>query len=342
MTLQASQISECRTDLVDLMILGAGPAGCAAAICARQAGMSVVLLDLQRAPKAIPGETLHPGVEPILKSLGVWDTVLQQKFHRHRGIWHEDKSGQRKFVPYGGDASEPWLGFQVDRVRLNGILQSRAKKLGADIVRVRRVDGVIAASGSAVLGVMAEDSEYAARFTLDATGRHGWLANRLGLVSDSVSPAQRVRFGWTRTSFSDHVSQPLFQEQRDGWNWTCPIGNGRSAWVKLRRNPGYRGMDYTWRIFRECAGPGYFLLGDAACLMDPSAANGVLRALMSGMYSVHLISATDCGLATTSQAAAEYRRWFSDLFDKTRTELAIPTEFLQQERFRHRPPDVVG
>lgn len=317
--------SECNQRRTDLVILGAGPAGCAAAISARRAGMTVVLLDRQRAPRAIPGETLHPGVEPILKSLGVWNAVLQQQFHRHQGIWHEDEDGERRFVPYGRDRSGPWLGFQADRVRLNKILQSRATELGVDVVRVRKVDDVLTGRESAVSGVTAEDSTYTARFTLDATGRHCWFANRLGLTSDSVAPSQRLRFGWIRKHLSELDAQPLFQEQRDGWDWTCPLGDGRSAWVELRRNPGYRGMDYTWRIFRECAGPGYFLLGDAACLMDPSAANGVLRALMSGIYAVHLISVTDRALTTPCEAATEYRRWIAELFDKTRTELAFPS-----------------
>jgi flavin-dependent dehydrogenase len=89
----------------------------------------------------------------------------------------------------------------------------------------------------------------------------------------------------------------------------------------LRRGVTRGGLDYSWRIFRECAGPGYFLLGDAACLMDPSAANGVLRALMSGMYAAHLISAVDQGRATYGQVVAEYKSWISRLFDQTRKEL---------------------
>jgi len=42
---------------------------------------------------------------------------------------------------------------------------------------------------------------------------------------------------------------------------------------------------------------------------------------MSGMYAVHLISATDRGRATPGQAAAEYKCWIADLFDRTRKEL---------------------
>src|SRR6185295_6330859 len=49
---------------LDLLILGAGPAGCAAAMQARRAGLDVLLLDSSERPRPTPGETLHPGIEP--------------------------------------------------------------------------------------------------------------------------------------------------------------------------------------------------------------------------------------------------------------------------------------
>ena len=48
------------------------------------------------------------------------------------------------------------------------------------------------------------------------------------------------------------------------WDWLAPLGDGRCVWVKLRSTSDGDGIDYAWRIFRECAGTGYFLLGDAA------------------------------------------------------------------------------
>jgi len=318
----------------DILILGAGPAGCAAAISARLAGMSVTLLQARHAPHRVPGETLHPGVETLFKSLGVWETVLDQRFHRHRGIWRDEVDGQRRFEAYGSDDSGPWLGFQVDRAILNRILQSRTEDLGGNILRVSKLDRVVVNGDRSVTGVSADGKVCTSRFVLDATGRHAWLAGRLGLIPESTERPQRIRFGWSRIPVPELDSQPLFQMRRDGWNWLSPLGDGRCAWVKLRRGSTFRGLDYSWRIFRACAGPGYFLLGDAACLMDPSAANGVLRAVMSGMYAVHLFSAAERGRATPGQAAAEYKSWVAGLFDQTRKELhAAETSWSQAEGF---------
>ena len=311
--LPGSRVVNVRNPQVDLLILGAGPSGCAAAICALQSGMTVALLETQAAPRPSPGETLHPGVEPIFRQLGVWDSIVQCHFHRHRGIWRES-GGLRVFEPYGSDQHGPWLGFQVDRAQLNRILRARVADLGGSITHVAHLVGVLK-NQDAVSGVRAGGQTFDARFVLDATGRHSWLADKLGLIAEKQSPTQRLRFGWSKDDLPELDAQPLFRQRKDGWHWLCPLGDGRCAWVELRHGPSSWGSEYTCRIYRDCAGPGYFLLGDAACLMDPSAANGVLRALMSGMYAMHLISVVVQRVATPLQAASGYKQWIGDWFD---------------------------
>ena len=53
----------------DLLIIGAGPAGCAAAISARRRGLTVMMLEASAQPRRVPGETLHPGIEPLFARL---------------------------------------------------------------------------------------------------------------------------------------------------------------------------------------------------------------------------------------------------------------------------------
>jgi menaquinone-9 beta-reductase len=56
-------------------ILGGGPAGASAAIAARRIGSEVRLIERSRFPRhKVCGEFLSPGIAPILKQLGVWQS----------------------------------------------------------------------------------------------------------------------------------------------------------------------------------------------------------------------------------------------------------------------------
>lgn len=307
-----------------MLVLGAGPAGCAAAIQARQAGLSVTLLDSRDQPQLAPGETLHPGVEAIFARLGVWPAVRAAGFYRHLGIWVA-RAGERRFHAYGADRHGPWHGFQVERARLHCILQDAAEAAGARFLRGRSPRGLIL-EGGRVGGVQLDDRLLRARWVVDASGRHAWLATQLGLAVEMHSPPLRVRFGWRNAADANHDGQPCIVLSEDGWDWEAPLGQGRIAWLALRigagaatdavatAGKGPHGIDLAWRLRPACAGPGYFLAGDAAALIDPSSSHGVLRALMSGMYAGFLAAACTQGRCVEAGAAAIYRDWLGGQF----------------------------
>jgi flavin-dependent dehydrogenase len=207
------------------------------------------------------------------------------------------------------------MGFQVDRSRLEQIFHTRVISLGGKIETISRLDFLLYENAT-ITGVSASHRHFHAPFIIDGTGRQPWLAGKLNLVAEKSNRAQRIRFGWTQKAIRELDGQPLFRQRRDGWDWRAPLGDGRCAWTSLRYTTDGPGLDYSWRIYRECAGPGYFLLGDAACLMDPSAANGVLRALLSGIYAVHLVVGIEKRVINHQEAAIEYKRWIGEMFDR--------------------------
>jgi flavin-dependent dehydrogenase len=73
-------------------------------------------------------------------------------------------------------------------------------------------------------------------------------------------------------------------------------------------------VDVTWRWVQELAGLGYFMVGDAATVLDPAASHGVLKALMTGIMSAHLIVQAMTGAASEASCAAEYRAWVQNWF----------------------------
>ncbi|MEM6386265.1 MAG: tryptophan 7-halogenase [Pseudomonadota bacterium] len=318
----------------DVIVVGAGPAGCAAALAARAAGLSVLVLGAEARARPTPGETLHPGVEPIFRQLGVWDDIRGAILRRHRGIWRGD-GRTRTFEPYGSDANGDWLGLQVDRARLNTILRQTIAERGASLQYApEKIEPCVVADR--VTGLRTEKHVYSSNHMIDATGRRAWLAGSLGLEVKRYSHPLSVRYGWKSGEGAHLRGEPLFEARDNGWDWMAPLDGDRLAWASLTAHAGgmgekaRAGVDVTWRLAERPAGQGYFLIGDAAAVLDPSASHGVLRAMMSAIQAVHMISAITTGVSTPKEAQHAYMDWLETWFFADIEALDASTGFRQQ------------
>src|ERR1700730_14824027 len=98
------------------------PPDAAAAIAARSYALRVVVLERDVAPRIRPGEAAHPGIEPILKCLGVMDAVRTAHFLRYAGHCVAWGGEPLRFVPFGQDERSAWKGFQLWRPDFDAIL----------------------------------------------------------------------------------------------------------------------------------------------------------------------------------------------------------------------------
>ena len=76
-----------------------------------------------------------------------------------------------------------------------------------------------------------------------------------------------------------------------------------------------RGEEVTWRISETLAKDSWFLMGDAAAVLDPASSHGVLKALMSGMQVAHLLTQCLQGRLTSAIATQHYSQWLRTWFD---------------------------
>lgn len=308
------------------MIVGGGPAGSACAITCAAAGLRTAVVERSVFPRDRPGETLHPGAEPLFATLGVRDEVEAAGFPRHSGhrvAWDEPA----RFVEFGADAGGRWLGFHAWRARLDAILLDRAARLGAAVVQPRHAV-LPRVEGGRVVGVTTDAGLLAARFVVDAAGGSHWLARRLGVPLLRASARLVVRYGYGPMEPSEE--EAALAADAGGWTWTAPVRAGVHAWTRLRadgapdarswRPPGFaagtraRSADVSWRMAARPAGHGYYMAGDAAAVLDPAASHGVLKALMSGIFAGHSIVGVLTGNATERDAASGYGRWVADWF----------------------------
>jgi flavin-dependent dehydrogenase len=343
----------------DVAVVGGGPAGSATAITCARAGLQVAVAERSAFPRRAPGETLHPGALPALRRLDVEDQVLAADFLRHEGHFVR-WGGPERFVPFGRDGNGAWLGLQAWRPMFDAILLEQASRLGVRIEqpdRPRRVLG----TAQEVRGIVTERGAIRARYVVDATGRRAWLAQQLGVRAEPHGPRLTAWYGYAEGHCPERDRAPALTADADGWTWVARIRPGTYQWTRLnfdgrRPSANWRpeelsklrpcsrtlGADVSWRIASAPAGAGYFLVGDAAAVLDPASSHGVLKALMSGMMAGHLIVNVSAGKLQTMDAAALYTRWLRDWFEHDVRKLNELYSVLGRPLAGERPPVFVS
>jgi flavin-dependent dehydrogenase len=236
--------------------------------------------------------------------------------------------GPQQFVPFGSDDRGLWRGFQAPRADLDERLLTLARGLGAEVLRGRTARAVILRDGR-VVGVDTGRGELYAQYTVDASGSTHWLARQMKIPIETHSPKLAARFGYFETAPADGDRLPRIRADETGWTWIADIGLGRYLWTRVSeqelpedwapRDWGgstgkSRGADVTWRRAIRPAGPGWFLAGDSAAVLDPSSSHGVLKAVMSGMLAAYYAAAMLRGEARADQVSEVYSHWLEAWF----------------------------
>ncbi len=311
-----------------VVIIGGGPSGAAAALTLLDAQIPVTIVEQKPFPRFRPGETLHPGIEPLLARLGVAHQLESAGYVRHLGVW-SGWGGAMQFVPYGTDTNGPWRGYQAIRADFDQRLLDGARSRGAQILG-GKVSGVWLNASHEVAGVMTSEGPVAATYVIDCSGGAHTLARRLRIPIVRHSPQLVARFGYATGCFDD--PSPSIRSDQDGWTWVAEVEPNRFQWIRVteaHNRPGLtwiphglrdleaepsRSADVTWRMAERVAGPGYFLTGDAAAVLDPSSSHGVLRAIMSGMMAAHLVARHLRDGVEAQVCTSTYQDWLANWF----------------------------
>lgn len=113
----------------DVLILGAGPVGCAAALALRDAGLKVALSGQSPATKPFRPIALSYASRLILDRLGVWPRIAATPIQKIRV---SQAGGFGRTLLEAADAGVPALGYVTDYAALSDALLETARGLLAD------------------------------------------------------------------------------------------------------------------------------------------------------------------------------------------------------------------
>lgn len=304
---------------VDVLVVGAGPAGSATAIALRRRGVpSVLVLDKPaRAPFAI-GESAAPGVGPLLARLGLPDRLEplgHLPYHGNVSLWGGPEPVVDDFLRRGTGS-----GWHLDRAAFDAWLRDAAVQAGAELWRPAEL-GSVERSGRRFRVEVWQDGRarlVEASLLVDASGRKATLARRMGArvrrldrliaVASLFDPASDKRIaGFSLGSLS------MVEPFADGWWYAAALPSGRvivtamtdddlARTTKLRDPATYWEAIQATSLLRGAARPpagewstamisaasqyvdralglGWIAVGDSLIAFDPLTSSGIAGAL---------------------------------------------------------------
>jgi menaquinone-9 beta-reductase len=281
----------------DVAIVGAGPAGSAAALAACRDGARVVLLDRARFPRdKACGDGIAPHALDVLHALGV-DGV-------ERG--YAPVPALRLAAPGGGEVARPVArpAYTIPRTVFDARLVDAAVAAGATLV-THAVRSVEVRPGDVVL-----DGQFAARTLIGADGAYSLVRRKLGQPANPDGHLAIAIRGYAPAA--GPVEQHIVTSSTAQWPayaWSFPIGDGRAnigygevlrgrpvsrahlldrlatllPTVDTRDAASLRAHHLPLSTHRPIPGRGRVLLaGDALSLINPFTGEGIFYALLSG------------------------------------------------------------
>lgn len=324
----------------DLLIIGAGPGGSAAAMVAARAGLKVTVFE--KGPHGrdkVCGDGLTPRAIGALNDLGVDHSVA----HRIDGLrMIAGKTSRELAWPANGPF--PAHGAVWPRHRLDTALIDVASAAGAEVRFEAEALPVI--ENGRVVGVEAGGERFLAPLTILAAGAQGQAAAMVGATRDPDEPFGLAIRAYAPTprhaerhleaclSLRDEHGTPV-----PGYGWMFPAGDGTvnigvgalstmkgfkqlnlnrllDQYAAIVREPwglgAYVDKPRAWRLPMSSVrrvGPGWVAIGDAAGFVNPMNGEGIDYALESGTIAVEQF------LADPAHAEARYDRVVGERFD---------------------------
>jgi geranylgeranyl reductase family protein len=323
----------------DVVVVGGGPAGSAAAIVLARSGRDVLLVDKARFPRdKCCGDGLTTGALRWLDLLGL-DPATMPSWQVVDAAWVRSPSGRVVELPFPQGRGQ--FGAVVRRQELDAALVDLARAAGARVHDGHAVVGATEHDDRVVLGVDGLGAVHA-RYAIGADGMWSTLRKLLGQAEPGYLGEWHA-FRQYATGVTGSAAERLWvwfePDLLPGYAWSFPLPGGevnvgfgvlrtdgrrvadmKRTWPELLARPHvvealgpdatFTGNHKAWpipaRIDRAVLGTRRALfVGDAAGATDPMTGEGIAQALESGILAAEAVMSG--GALEPEAAQRQYR-----------------------------------
>lgn len=290
-------------EVVDVAIVGGGPAGSTCGAFCAAAGLRTLILEREKFPREkVCGDCINPACWPVLEKLEIAEQIRNSPHGALNAVEFIAIGGQvlRVDLPRG-DKSE----IGIKRSLFDNLLLDRARTFGAEI---REEATLIALDRTAAktwkIDIVRET--FAARVVVGADGRNSTVARLRNLLP---RPERE------RVALQAHVPLPkdfgnriVLQFLPEGYSGQAPVNDRElnlclvgtpptisslRTWAEqqfnLPANQAWRTITPLTRAPVSAAHENLFFIGDAARVVEPFTGEGIYYALRSGELAANAI-----------------------------------------------------
>ena len=221
---------------VDVLVVGAGPAGAAAAYWLAEQGHSVLVVEKKTFPREKTcGDGLTPRAVKQLSDMGLGAPL--EDFHRYDGL-RSIAHGITLELEWPSHPDFPSYGYVVRRRDLDQMVADRAVKAGATLWQASEALEPVVESGF-VVGAAIRRKESGtteivrAKYVVVADGANSRFGRALGTQRDRSYPMGMAIRGYFTSPFHDDPWIESHLDLRDregnhmpGYGWIFPVGDG--------------------------------------------------------------------------------------------------------------------
>lgn len=231
---------------VDVLIIGAGPAGTMTAAKLIQAGLTVKIVERSHFPRYVIGESLLPQSMQHLEDAGFMDALVARNYQKKIGANFKQDDFQ-EFFDFSKNYTDGWTWtWQVPRDDFDNVLAEEVQKMGAPIEFGTSVVDANMDLEEPIIKVVNEAGdvqEIQAKFVVDSSGYGRVLANLLDLNEPSSAPTRATLFAQFKPADgietgAENNKVTILVHEEDVWVWLIPFSDGRVS-VGFVGNPEY-------------------------------------------------------------------------------------------------------